>query len=272
MCHICYKSFLVSIILGITLLVSFSCSAQKNTTYPIEKGVFDQNGEYKGDAFLYLDEIETLVDTIIAEGKRKRRHYVMQYPDGKGNVYRFGKGDEYAGLYWFNSYNRYQVYRGYYLDTGTIYTKKTELGDTPIGKEITYTKEGKVESIIDYEVDFSTPLEEIIALCREKFNVDLEYKVPTNPSEIEFKRLIYKEYPDCPKAYILSFSSNEEKEDNKKRFIVIKYGTKEVVIDKLINRWKETPVEKDLIKIEEASISDKEIIKALLLAKKVIEK
>lgn len=73
MCHICYKSFLVSIILGITLLVSFSCSAQKNTTYPIEKGVFDQNGEYKGDAFLCLDEIETLVDTIIAEGKRKRR-------------------------------------------------------------------------------------------------------------------------------------------------------------------------------------------------------
>ena len=268
MCHICYKSFLVSIILGITLLVSFSCSAQKNTTYPIEKGVFDKNGEYKGDAFLCLDEIETLVDTIIAEGKRKRRHYVMQYPDGKGNVYRFGKGDEYAGLYWFNSYNRYQVYRGYYLDTGTIYTKKTALGDTPIGKEITYTKEGKVESIIDYEADFSTPLKEIIALCREKFNVDLEYKVPMNPSEIEFKRLIYKEYPDCPKAYILSFSSNEEKEDNKKRFIVIKDGTKEVVIDKLINRWKETPVEKDLIKIEEASISDKEIIKALLLQKK----
>ena len=268
MCHICHKSFLVSIILGITLLVSFSCSAQKNTTYPTEKGVFDQNGEYKGDIFLCLDEIETLVDTIIAEGKRKRRHYVMQYPDGKGNVYRFGKGDQYAGLYWFNSYNRYQVYRGYYLDTGTIYTKKTELGDTSIGKEITYTKEGKVESIIDYEADFSTTLKEIIALCREKFIVVLEYKVPMNPSEIEFKRVIYKEYPDCPKAYILSFSSNEEKEDNKKRFIVIKDGTKEVVIDKLINRWKETPVEKDLIKIEEASISDKEIIKALLLQKK----
>ena len=268
MCHICHKSFLVSIILGITLLVSFSCSAQKNTTYPIEKGIFDQNGEYKGDTFLRLDEIETLVDTIIAEGKRKRRHYVMQYPDGKGNVYRFGKGDQYAGLYWFNSYNRYQVYRGYYLDTGTIYTKKTALGDTPIGKEITYTKEGKVESIIDYEADFSTPLKEIIALCREKFNVDLEYKVPTNPSNLDFKRVIYKEHSDCPKAYILSFSSKEEKEDNKKRFIVIKDGTKEVVIDKLINRWKETPVEKDLIKIEEASISDKEIIKALLLNKK----
>ena len=46
----------------------------------------------------------------------------MQYPDGKGNVYRFGKSHKYAGLYWFNSYNRYQVYRGYYLDTGTIYT------------------------------------------------------------------------------------------------------------------------------------------------------
>ena len=125
MCHICHKSFLAFIILGITLLVSFSCSAQKNTTYPTEKGIFDQNGENKGDAFLRLDEIETLVDTIIAEGKRKRRHYVMQYPDGKGNVYRFGKSHKYAGLYWFNSYNRYQVYRGYYLDTGTIYTKKT---------------------------------------------------------------------------------------------------------------------------------------------------
>ena len=264
MCHICHKSLLASIILGITLLISFSCSAQKNTTYPTEKGIFDQNGEYKGDTFLRLDEIETLVDTIIAEGKRKRRHYVMQYPDGKGNVYRFGKGDKYAGLYWFNSYNIYQVYRGYYLDTGTIYTKKTTLGDTPIGKEITYTKEGKVESIIDYEADFSTPLEEIIALCREKFNVDLEYKVPTNPSNLEFKRVIYKEHPDCPKAYILSFFPKEEKENNKKRFIVIKDGTKEVVIDKLINRWEETPVEKDLIKIEEASISDKEIIKALL--------
>ena len=35
-------------------------------------------------------------------------------------------------------------------------------------------------------------------------------------------------------------------------------------MDKLINRWEETPVGKDLIKIEEASISDKEIIKALL--------
>ena len=268
MCHICYKSFLVFIILGITLLVSFSCSAQKNTTHPTEKGIFDKNGEYKGDAFLCLDEIETLVDTIIAEGKRKRRHYVMQYPDGKGNVYRFGKSHKYAGLYWFNSYNRYQVYRGYYLDTGTIYTKKTALGDTPIGKEITYTKEGKVESIIDYEADFSTPLEEIIALCREKFNVDLEYKVPANPSEIEFKRVIYKEHPDCPKAYILSFSSKEEKEDNKKRFIVIKDGTKEIVIDKLINRWEETPVGKDLIKIEEASLSDEEIIKVLLLNKK----
>ena len=112
MCHICHKSLLVSIILGITLLISFSCSAQKNTTHPTEKGMFDQNGEYKGDAFFCL--------------------------------------------------------------------------------------------------------EEIIALCREKFNVDLEYKVPVNPSEIEFKRVIYKEHPDCPKAYILSFSSKEEKEDNKK--------------------------------------------------------
>ena len=212
MCHICHKSFLAFIILRITLLVSFSCSAQKNTTYPTERGIFDQNGAYKGDTFLRLDEIETLVDTIIAEGKRKRRHYVMQYPDGKGNIYRFGKSHKYAGLYWFNSYNRYQVYRGYYLD--------------------------------------------------------LEYKVPVNPSEIEFKRVIYKEHSDCPKAYILSFSSKEEKEDNKKRFIVIKDGTKEIVIDKLINRWKETPVEKDLIKIEEASLSDKEIIKALLLNKK----
>jgi len=73
-------------ILGITLLVSFSCSAQKNSTHPTERGIFDQNGAYKGDAFLRLDEIETLVDTIIAEGKRKRRHYVMQYPDGKGNI------------------------------------------------------------------------------------------------------------------------------------------------------------------------------------------
>ena len=35
-------------------------------------------------------------------------------------------------------------------------------------------------------------------------------------------------------------------------------------MDKLINRWEETPVGKDLIKVEEASISDKEIIKALL--------
>ena len=268
MCYIPYRPFLAPMILGITLLVSFSCSAQKNTTYPTEKGIFDQNGEYKGDAFFCLDEIETLVDTIIAEGKRKRRHYVMQYPDGKGNVYRFGKSHKYAGLYWFNSYNRYQVYRGYYLDTGTIYTKKTELGDTPIGKEITYTKEGKVESIIDYEADFSTPLEEIIALCREKFNVDLEYKVPVNPSEIEFKRMIYKQHPDFPKAYILSFSSKEEKEDNKKRFIVIKDGTKEVVMDKLINRRIETPDGKDLIKVEEAYIPDKEIIKALLFLKK----
>jgi len=73
MCHICYKSFLVFIILGITLLVSFSCSAQKNTTHPTEKGIFDQNGEYKGDTFLRLDEIETLVDTIIAEGKKKEK-------------------------------------------------------------------------------------------------------------------------------------------------------------------------------------------------------
>ena len=55
MCHICHKSFLAFIILGITLLVSFSCSAQKNTTHPIEKGIFDQNGEYKGDTFLRLD-------------------------------------------------------------------------------------------------------------------------------------------------------------------------------------------------------------------------
>jgi hypothetical protein len=151
-------------ILGITLLVSFSCSAQKNITYPTEKGIFDQNGEYKGDAFFCL--------------------------------------------------------------------------------------------------------EEIIALCREKFNVDLEYKVPVNPSEIEFKRVIYKEHPDCPKAYILSFSSKEEKEDNKKRFIVIKDGTKEVVMDKLINRRIETPDGKDLIKVEEAYIPDKEIIKALLFLKK----
>ena len=107
-------------------------------------------------------------------------------------------------------------------------------------------------------------MEEIVALCREKFNVDLEHKVPTNPSNLEFKRVIYKEHPDCPKAHILSFFPKEKKEYNKKRFIVIRDGTKEVVIDKLINRWKETPVEKDLIKIEEASISDKEIIKALL--------
>ena len=267
MCYICHKSFLVSIILGITLLVSFSCSAQKNTTYPTEKGIFDQNGEYKGDTFLRLDEIETLVDTIIAEGKRKRRHYVMQYPDGKGNVYRFGKGDQYAGLYWFNSYNRYQVYRGYYLDTGVIYTKKTALGDTPIGKEITYTKEGKVESIIDYEADFSTPLKEIIALCREKFNVDLEYKVPTNPSNLDFKRVIYKEYPSYPKAHILSFFPKEEKENNKKRFIVIKDGTKEIVMDKLIYGG-------ELIygghgeRFDEEEVPDEEIIKALLLEKK----
>ena len=231
--------------------------------------IFDKNGEYMGDAFLNLNEAETLINTIIAEGKRNRKHYVMNYPDGKGNIYRFGKSDKYAGLYWFNSYNRYHIYRGYYLDTGTIYTKNTELGTAPIGKEITYTKEGKVENIIDYEADFSTPLEEIVALCREKFNLDLEYKVPTNPSNLNLKRVIYKEHLNCPKAYILSFFPKEKKEDNKKRFIVIKDGTKEVVIDKLINKWKETPVEKDLIRIEEAYISDKEIIEALTYKPKI---
>ena len=84
-----------------------------------------------------------------------------------------------------------------------------------------------------------------------------------NPSEIEFKRVIYKEHPDCPKAYILSFSSKEEKEDNKKRFIVIKDGTKEVVIDKLIDGG-------ELIygghgeRFDEEEVPDEEIIKALL--------
>ena len=80
--------------------------------------------------------------------------------------------------------------------------------------------------------------------------------------------MIYKQHPDFPKAYILSFSSKEEKEDNKKRFIVIKDGTKEVVMDKLINRRIETPDGKDLIKVEEAYIPDKKIIKALLFLKK----
>ena len=163
MCYIPYRPFLAPMILGITLLVSFSCSAQKNTTYPTEKGIFDQNGEYKGDAFFCL--------------------------------------------------------------------------------------------------------EEIIALCREKFNVDLEYKVPANPSEIEFKRVIYKEHSDCPKAYILSFFPKEKKEDNKKRFIVIKDGTKEIVIDKLIDGG-------ELIygghgeRFDEEEVPDEEIIKALLLNKK----
>ena len=40
------------------------------------------------------------------------------------------------------------------------------------------------------------------------------------------------------------------------------------VIDKLIDRRIETPEGKDLIKVEEAYIPDKEIIKALLLEKK----
>ena len=110
-------------------------------------------------------------------------------------------------------------------------------------------------------------MEEIIALCREKFNVDLEYKVPANPSEIEFKRVIYKEHSDCPKAYILSFFPKEKKEDNKKRFIVIKDGTKEIVIDKLIDGG-------ELIygghgeRFDEEEVPDEEIIKALLLNKK----
>lgn len=229
---------------------------------------FDENGEYMGEYFLHLDEVETLINAIIEEGKRKRIHYPLDYPDGNGNIYRFEKGEQYAWLYWRHSTKRFHIYRGYYVDTGTIHTKKTELGEMPIGKEITYTKYGNVEKVIDYEADFSTPLEEIITLCREKIGVDLEYRIATNPSKFEFKRVVYKKHPASPKAYILSFFP-KGRDDNKKRVIVIKDGTKEIVIDRLVDEWIETPVGKDIIKMEVGDIPDKEIIKALTNKSKI---